>query len=71
MAVKTFNITEQIYRDFRDFCKENGFSMSKQVEIFMRAQLEEKEIVREGFLRTLERLRKGKFVKVKNLDEIL
>lgn len=71
MAVKTFNITEQVYKDFRAFCRENGLSMSRQVEIFMRAQIEEKEEVREEFMEKLERLRKGKFVKVKDLDEIL
>lgn len=64
MALKTFNLNEEVYKKFSEFCKENGISMSKQVEIFIEAQLEERPEVREEYLMKLEAIRKGKFVKV-------
>ena len=62
MALKTFNINEEIYKKFSSICKENGISMSKQVDIFIRAQLEEEPKVREEYLKKLENIRKGKFI---------
>ena len=64
MVLKTFNLNEEVYKKFSDFCKENGISMSKQVETFIEAQIEEKPKVREEYLRKLDALRKGKFIKV-------
>ena len=64
MALKTFNIDELVYRKFSDFCRENGISMSKQVQIFMASQTEEEPTVRASYLKRLEKIRKGKFVKV-------
>jgi len=64
MALKTFNLDEGVYRKFSGFCKENGISMSKQVEIFIEAQIEENPKIREEYLRKLELVRIGKFVKV-------
>ncbi len=71
MVLKTFNLNEETYRKFSEFCRENGISMSKQVDIFIRAQLEEKPKVREEYLRKLEAIRKGRFIKVKNVNDIL
>lgn len=71
MALKTFNIDEKAYEKFSNFCRKNGISMSKQVEIFIKAQVEEKPKVREKYLDKLEVLRKGRFIKVKNVDEML
>ncbi len=71
MALKTFNLDEETYRKFSEFCKENGISMSKQIEIFIKAQLEEKPEVRKEYLKKLNAIRKGRFIKVKNVDEIL
>ena len=45
--------------------------MSKQIKIFIKAQLEEKPEVRKKYLKKLNVIRKGRFVKVKNVDEIL
>ncbi|MCX8158976.1 MAG: hypothetical protein N3D20_01645 [Candidatus Pacearchaeota archaeon] len=39
MALKTFNIDEQIYKEFSEYCKKNGISMSKQVENFFKEEL--------------------------------
>ena len=64
MVLKTFNLNEAVYKKFSEFCKENGISMSKQVEIFIEAQMAEEPKVREEYLQKLEAIRKGKFVKV-------
>lgn len=39
MALKTFNLDEQVYREFSEHCKKNGISMSKRVENFIRGEL--------------------------------
>ena len=71
MVIKTFNLEEDVYKNFADFCKENGFSMSKQVNIFIKAQIETAPKVREEYLKKLERIRRGKFIKINNIDELL
>jgi antitoxin component of RelBE/YafQ-DinJ toxin-antitoxin module len=69
MALKTFNIQEEVYRRFSKFCKEHGLSMSKQIELFMKSFLEEEPEARKEYLERLERIRKGKFIKVKSFAE--
>lgn len=69
MAIKTFNVDEEAYRKFSQFCRENGLSMSKQVEIFIKSQLEEEPKVRKEYLEKLERIRKGKYIKVGNFED--
>ncbi|MFA6022923.1 MAG: hypothetical protein WC781_02435 [Candidatus Pacearchaeota archaeon] len=64
MVLKTFNLNEEVYKKFSEFCKANGISMSKQVEIFIQAQMAESPKVREEYLMKLETIRKGRFVKV-------
>jgi len=64
MALKTFNVDEQVYAKYMKTCKEHGISMSKQVETFMRAQTEEEPKVREEYLQKLDIIRKGRFIKV-------
>lgn len=64
MVLKTFNLDDETYRKFSDFCKENGISMSKQIDIFIKAQIEEEPKIREDYLKKLENIRKGKFIKV-------
>ena len=70
MVIKTFNLDEETYKKFSEFCREHGLSMSNQINIFIKSQLEEKPKVREEYLKKLERIRKGKFIKV-NVDDIL
>lgn len=36
MVLKTFNVEEESYKKFSEFCKENGLSMSKQIELFLK-----------------------------------
>ncbi len=70
MALKTFNLDEEVYRKFSEYCREHGLSMSKQVNIFIKAQLEEEPKVRKEYLRKLDRIKKGKFIRV-DIDDIL
>jgi len=69
MALKTFNINPQVYKKFSDFCKSNGLSMSKQINIFIEAQMEEKPKVRREYLKKLEAISKGRFIKVSNFSK--
>ena len=69
MALKTFNVQEQVYSEFSGYCKENGINMSKQIEIFMRSVIEEEPKARKEYLNKLERIRKGKFIKVRSIAE--
>jgi len=64
MAIKSFNIQEDVYGRFSSFCKEHGISMSKQIEIFMESMIEEEPEARKEYLEKLERIRKGKFIRI-------
>ncbi|MFA5259471.1 MAG: hypothetical protein WC979_04705 [Candidatus Pacearchaeota archaeon] len=66
MVIKTFNVEENVYERFLQFCKDNGISMSKQIEMFMKSRVEEKEEIREEYLQKLEEIRRGKFIRVDN-----
>ena len=65
MAIKTFNVNEETYRQFSSYCKNMGISMSKQVDMFMKSQIEDEPSARDEYLRKLDGIRKGKFIKVK------
>lgn len=66
MAVKTFNVDETVYAKFLEFCRNNGISMSKQIEMFMKSRVEDEEEIREEYLQKLEEIRRGKFIRVDN-----
>ncbi len=66
MVLKTFNVKEAVYKKFSDFCKGHGVSMSKQVEMFMESMIEEDPEAKQEYLQKLERIRKGKFIRVDN-----
>ena len=66
MAIKSFNIQEDVYKIFSTFCKENGISMSKHIEFFMKSCIEEEPIAKKSYLKKLEKIRKGKFIRVDN-----
>tara|TARA_Y100000310_G_scaffold295299_1_gene326511 strand:- start:1440 stop:1703 length:264 start_codon:yes stop_codon:yes gene_type:complete len=40
MALKTFNVDAEVYKEFSKHCKKEGISMSKRVEKFIRAEME-------------------------------
>jgi hypothetical protein len=69
MVLKTFNLDNETYEKFSEFCKENGLSMSKQVDIFIKAQIEESPKVREEYLKKLELIRRGRFIKVGSFED--
>jgi len=69
MVLKTFNIEEEAYQQFSEFCKENGISMSQQINLFIKAQIALEPKVREEYLRKLDNIRKGKFIKIGTLDD--
>ncbi len=39
MVIKTFNIDEEVYKQFSAHCKKNGVSMSRKVENFIRDEI--------------------------------
>lgn len=69
MVLKTFNLDEETYKKFSEFCKENGFSMSKQVNFFIESQITEEPKVRKDYLEKLERIRKGKFIRFNSMED--
>ena len=68
MVLKTFNVSEETYSKFSRFCKSNGISMSKQIDNFMESFLEE-PVAKPEYLKKLDRIRKGRFIKVKDFAE--
>ena len=69
MAIKTFNVDENIYAKFSQFCKEHGISMSRQVQLFMESQIEEEPEAKKEYLEKLERIRKGRFVRIQSFSQ--
>ena len=69
MALKTFNIEEMIYKKFSNLCKENGMSMSKQVEFFMKSMVEEEPEAKQKYLQKVDRIRKGNFLMADNFGK--
>ena len=69
MAIKTFNVQEEVYSKFSRFCKERGISMSKQIQIFMESVIEPEPEAKKEYLEKLENIRKGEFIKVTNFAE--
>lgn len=69
MVLKTFNVNQDIFERFSLFCKGNGINMSRQIEMFMEYLVEDEPKVKESYLKKIEKLRKGKFIKVNNFAE--
>jgi len=68
MVIKTFNLEESVYNQFAEFCREHGLSMSKQINIFIKSQIEIVPKIRAEYLNKLESIRKGRFVKVGSIE---
>ncbi|MFH0927301.1 MAG: hypothetical protein V1822_01855 [Candidatus Micrarchaeota archaeon] len=64
MAMKTFNVDEAAYKKFSSFCKEHGINMSRQVETFMRWVVEDEPQAKEEYLKKLDKIRKGNFLRI-------
>lgn len=69
MALKTFNVDEEVYKEFSEYCKEHGLSMSKQIDMFIRTQVEKEPKVRKEYLEKLDKIRKGKFIRVDSFSK--
>jgi antitoxin component of RelBE/YafQ-DinJ toxin-antitoxin module len=70
MVLKTFNLDEETYKKFSDFCKAHGISMSNQINTFISAQIAEEPKVREEYLKKLKEISKnGKFIKFNSFEE--
>lgn len=64
MVLKTFNVENESYNKFSEFCRENGLSMSSQINTFIKSQVETSAKVRAEYLLKLDNIRKGKFIKI-------
>ena len=69
MGVKSFSISNDLYEKYSSECKRLGLSMSKQIENFMKFQLEEEFAVREEYIKKIEKIRKEKFRPVADFDK--
>jgi ligand-binding sensor protein len=58
-----------VYKKFSYFCKEQGISMSKQIEMFMKSMVEDEPEAKKDYLDKLNRVRKGNFVRVKSIAD--
>ncbi len=66
VVVKSFNVSEDIYRRFALFCRERGISMSRQVQFFMESVLDKEPQASKKFLKRLDKVRSGKFIVVED-----
>jgi predicted urease superfamily metal-dependent hydrolase len=39
MAIRTFNIDDEVYKQFSEYCKKQGISMSRRVENFIKEEV--------------------------------
>jgi len=69
MVMKTFNVGEEVYKKFSKFCKEYGINMSRQVELFMESMIEQEPEAKREYLEKINKIRKGKFIKIGNFAE--
>jgi hypothetical protein len=69
MSVKSFSISDDIYEKYSSECKRLGLNMSKQIENFMKFQLEEEFVVREEYTKKIRKIRKEKFIPVEDFDK--
>ena len=69
MVLKTFNVEDETYRKFSDFCKGNGISMSKQIDFFMKSVVEEEPKAKEEYIEKLNSIRKQQSLHIGSLDK--
>lgn len=55
MALKTFNIDAEIYKEFSKHCKKEGLSMSKKIENFIRSEMDAAKSDVRAAIRKIER----------------
>lgn len=69
MVLKTFNVDADVHNRFSAFCKDHGMSMSRQIQMFMQSMVAQEPEVREEYRKKLDRIKKGKFIRVDNFAE--
>ncbi len=53
MSIKTFNVDDEVYKQFSEYCKKQGISMSKRVEHFIKdevAKIKDKSLLKKGIV---------------------
>jgi hypothetical protein len=70
MALKTFNVNETVYGSFSSFCKENGLSMSKQIELFMKSWIEKEPKIKKDYLKRLKMIQKQKSIRIGTINDL-
>ena len=68
MSIKSFSISDNVYEKYSSECKRLGLNMSKEIENFMKFQLEEEFTVREEYIEKIDKLRKERFRPVPDFD---
>ncbi len=68
MVLKTFNVEEKTHKKFSKLCKENGISMSKQIDFFMKSIVEEPE-VRAEYIEKINRIRQEKSLPIGGITD--
>ena len=61
MGIKSFSISDEVYEKYSAECKRLGLNMSKQIENFMKFQLEEEFLVREEYAEKIREMRRKRF----------
>ena len=69
MAIKSFSVEDATYKRFSAYCKEQGLSMSKQVEFFMKSVIEDDPQARKEYLDRLERIRAQPSIHIGTVEE--
>lgn len=69
MSIKSFNVEQETYKRFSEYCKANGINMSKQIEFFMESVISEDPEVKQEYLAKLERIRKQKSIKIGSVED--
>ena len=68
MVIKSFNVEDETYRKFSEYCKESGISMSKQIDFFMKSVVEEEPEDKKQYIEKLNRIRKEKSIHIGGLE---
>lgn len=68
MVIKSFNVEDDTYQKFSEYCRGNGISMSKQVDFFMKSVVEEEPEAKKEYIDKLNNIRKQKSIHIGGLD---
>lgn len=69
MSIKSFNVEDDTYKRFSEYCKDSGISMSKQIEFFMKSVIEDEPEVKQEYIDKINRIRKQKSIHIGGLED--